>query len=204
MKKWIVLLLCAAMALSMAACGSKDSGTETTNPTDDGAYVETRGPEQTEESQTPEETEDPGYDGSWADGYDNEAAAQISDPALRDWVDYTIETVAEDEQNAVFVNINAYPAGDEMDASTRYSICIAVREEAEAYADEMRYCGFTLNEVVTEGSEVQIDKETWIPGDYTFEADNAQGYHCTIQVVSGEAVMKVSIEKIVEDAQPAE
>lgn len=203
MKKWIVLLLCVAMALSMAACGSKDSGGETTESVN-GAYVETKGPEQTEETQTPEETEDPGYDGSWGEGYGNDAAAQISDPDLREWVHYTMDIATEAEHDTDLIRISAYPQGEEVDESTRYSVCIAVREEAEAYADEMRYCGFTLNEVVTEGNEVQLDKETWIPGDYTFEADNAQGYHCTIQVVSGETVMKVSIVKLVDETQPTE
>lgn len=193
MKKWIAIVLCVVMALSMAACGEKDNG-ETTAPSVPG---ETTAPQmQTPETTAPQETEDPGYDPSWADELDNEAASQISDPALRGWEDFTIETEIVLEDGSKAVKVVGYPAGNAVDDSNRYSVCTEVREEAEALADEMRYCGFTLNEVVTDAGEVQMDKETWIPGDYSFQAENANGYRCTIQVTSGQAEILVTVEKI--------
>lgn len=194
MKKWIVIVLCIVMALSMAACGEKDNG-ETTVPTEPSG--ETGGlHEETVETTVPQETEYTGFDPSWAEDLDNEAAAQISDPALRGWEGFVMddEVVMEDGSDALY--IMAYPAGNSINDSNRYNVCTAVRAEAESLAEEMRYCGFTLNQVVTSGNEVQLDKETWIPGDYSFEADNEAGYHCTIKVTSGKAEILISIEKI--------
>lgn len=196
MKRWIALLLCLVLMLSMSACSTDDgeettsgSGetTEATTGTED-AGREDQGTEQTQE------TVDPGYDGSWAEETGNEAAAQISDPNLRQWYAMDMELGVSDD-GTDYIRITANPTATEVSVSTRYNVCIGVREEAEAYADEMRYCGFTLNESVDSGEEVQLDKETWIPGDYVFEADNEAGYHCSIRVVSGEAGFTVTITK---------
>lgn len=197
-KKWIVWTLCIVLAVSMAAC-SNDKGGESSVPTDE-TVTTTAAPEETlAETEGADETvatEDPGYDSSWAS---NDYEAQISDPALQQWEEWDMN-LQENEEGESVLSIVAYPAGQGMDYSTTYNTCVEVRNSVVELAAEMRYCGFTLNEVVTVGEEIQMDKETWLPGDYTFEADNAEGYHCVIRAVGGEAGIEMTITKIFEES----
>ncbi len=175
MKKAIALFLCLLMVTSLVACGNNNTATDDSQT----SQVETENNETStpEESETPTETETP---------VESEEPIEESAPAFD-----TSWASNEFEQQIAEPAFESWEKGDYTeDASWAINISDIHYDEIKEYAEALRSYGFSINE--EEG-------DNYKGYGYTFEADNANGYHVDLafeandpDTLNGHASLEIS------------